>query len=528
MADFIGLDSDCVGDGEDAAQAADVWLHQRLIENAEALSEGLDGASCCFWQDGGPIDGEPGNNHGDRPWASLDWSYPVRIPFYLIPGLKKVEIACCWITHVFGATAAAVDIEWALLDATGQLVARERTTISNVIFDDSGNISAYHDLDLDSAYTGIEQTGTLRLGIKSRIGASYGTRDLAPNLDRRAINADRDLSSLSNPPQAQSPELTALTYNDAALDLLGVEQQSSPSPYLVYVDPVWRPATGGAEITFTASHMSYIQCRGIHVRPVYDPRSLLGVSAASMRARRPVRSTDMAPLHVQPAAYHERPRLLAWGPPGFMPGDRPEKWPFKYHTRFPRARGDLAWNLIDDSIVIPFDSGDIEIVLDLICVFGERTVTALRSGSAQWDLKAVLEQQNVAVDSWATPVEVASNTRSALELDAYVTMPLDPERFLIQEYIYRFPSGTVDVDNIGFPYREGQLYEEDQKLITRITVPLSVSGIVKSDTYRLRLNASYVANSLQDLPMSFVAGLSTNERLSLVCTGYSVYGVGAL
>lgn len=533
MGEFVGLDAEVAGTGDEFAQPADAWVHQQIAENAEILTAGLDGASCTFWQVGLALDAAPDTNQGDRPWLSIDWSSPVRIPFVLTPGLSSVDIDCGWIVNILAGSNRNVSVEWTLFTSGGTRLARvKQDLISTSVWDDVGTRAHRFQLDLDSPYGGEEDVGTLRLRIRSEVGEYASVDyDLEPGVTRprRPTNIARDLPANSNPPVAGDSMVIGL-YSDAhgvALDILGLDRQTSPAPYLVYVDPEWPAATGGAAVGMAALHLPFIQCRWIFVRPVYDEASLTGIVPESLQARRPVLSSQTTPVHLHPKNYHRRPRLLAWGPSGYIPPNRPEKWPARVHTRFQRVRASASPDVVVDvPLVLPWDSGALDICIDVAAIYGENVDRPGVSGSSSWTFTAEILQQNAAVNDWSSADALAEATVSEVPIDTYPTYPAGKQRMLVSEGILRFTSGTVTADNIGFPYKEGQIFSEDEQLLRRIVVSLSDTELDMSTCYRVRLRATYVADSLDGYPALVYSGLDPLDRLYLVCTGFSIWGVG--
>lgn len=525
--DFVGLDDDCIGNGSSSTLALDAWLSQRILGNQRRLTLGVDAASCAFWQEGAALDAAPSTNQGDRPWASVDWSMPVVIPLLLQPGLTSVEMACLWIAYQFG-TASYVDIEWRLLNDSNRVIASSGIIAlpTTLIWDDqSGDAEGVtrFTLDLSGAWSGISELGTLMLRIRSRVGSDTGDNYTLDADGRAGVpyvkNDARDLRPSAAGPLSGDMEIIGLQFSSTSgassvQDVIGLWAQDSPNSDFMSVSP--EPISVNP-LSYDAHHLSYIQCRAIQVRMIYDEDSIGGVDEGELEAQQPIESGTMARLAQSPTSYHKRGRLLAWGPAGRIE-TRAEIWPAKYHTRFSRAYGsDAAATLIDSSISVPWTSGTIEVSIACIASFLQMYFHAGDGvGSSVWTFTLELLGFDTADLDWLTPTVVASSEIDFI-FDTFATGPTRPERHLVGERYWR----------IGYAPREGQLFDEDLRIRRIKKIGVTASGLDMDMSYRLRLTTVADMAGLEAFPLGNEGvPYTTPQRLGLLCTGWTAMGYG--
>jgi hypothetical protein len=522
-------------------EPVDVFAEQALRNNAYYLNIGRNPATLTLFQGDVAFSAEDVDYTFDRPWCSPnDYSTVIRTPIWLSAGLRQVALSMLY----------RVEVPFPAIDATPttggtiyyQLILRDPN--SRVMQTLSGELARTQDVGLgqrEAIYkmatltltiTGsAEGWGTLEFRIKSEMGADSGTTiafGVSGNGSRIYTTTNGSIGFGGSPPTRTSPDLFVLKRPnvDEFFEVFGVVPNST-DPEDVWVFPSF-PSTSGE--TLSVYWATYMQCRSAQIDLIYANDSISPQPLSGLAALEPVRSRQFFSHAFHPLSAYKRPRLIAFGPPGYRP-TRLESWPSGYHTRWPIVSATTAADIIDESITLDADGNacTIDITIDLIATVLSNLAN-LETGTSEWTLTATLYEFDVADNSWATPTTVST---VSLTDELLVTFPVPDASsyFWANEVHSRFQyskrilhDSAAAPEDWQFPHREGQLYAEDSQLIQRATLTLDASAISSNNAQlRLVVSATYTASSLAGFDdQAFYGTTATTDRLQLTNVGYSV------
>ena len=226
---------------------------------------------------------------------------------------------------------------------------------------------------------------------------------------------------------------------------------------------------------------------------------------------------------------YRRKRCLWIGPNGNL-GDTELGWYSGYGPKHARITGNTssAQVFFPASIVPKTDSPKILVLLNLLATYAPsvtggiiqntNTSEALEAatGFAEWTLTADVDRFS---DGSSTPSSVASGDID-LELTHYpqLATPLYP--CLQTELLYK---AQLDGSNDEWPYKEGQLFEEDHTLIQKVAIEVNLSShdpTSNLDPYVLTLSG--LTGDLRQFPLTETV---TASDLVLTVTGCTIWEV---
>jgi len=168
----------------------------------------------------------------------------------------------------------------------------------------------------------------------------------------------------ASPPTRTSPDLFVLKHpdDDEFFEVFGISTNST-NPEDIFIHP-GAVALGGVLPIYW---VTYMQCRSAQIDLIYANDSISPQPLSGLAALEPVRSRQFFSHAFHPLQAYKRPRLIAFGPPGYRPA-RDESWPAGYHMRWPVATASAAANIIDESITLDADgnSCDLDITMDFV------------------------------------------------------------------------------------------------------------------------------------------------------------------
>lgn len=274
--------------------------------------------------------------------------------------------------------------------------------------------------------------------------------------------------------------------------------------------------------------LAYVQVRGIEIHQIFEGET-------DLRAReryQPQKIVDARDEIAHPLSIdrtYRRKRCLWIGPTGTL-GDTELGWYSGYGPRFARVDGNTssAQILFPASIVPKTKAPKILVLLNILAtyepsteggiVFNTSTAEALEAavGEATWTFTASVTRFG---NGSSTPASVTSG-EVEVEL-AHWPHLLTPFRAALQtEHIYRQQqNGVIDV----WPYKEGQLFEEDHQLIQRVALSFDLPShdpSINLAPYAVTLTA--LTEALGDFPLGETV---TASDLVLAVTGCTIWEV---
>lgn len=533
--DFVVLDDEVVEVSGSGPLAVDVYAEQRLRGNAYYLTTGRNPATLTLRQGDVSFSDENTDYPMDRPWMSLDYASGVRVPIAVSRGMKTVRLSilyrceCPYDKVTYDAPVAGGDIYYQirLLSPAGNVIGSTEGTLARTESPSLTQDEAVYDMTQlllnVSAYSGQPGYGTLEFRIKSEIGSDSGSNATLTQAESFSLSASANgtFAYPASPPASTSPDL--LLVKDPSGDYFEIYSMrpNGSAPEDIYVYPfVFYKVDFQFGAVCDLYWMSYMQLRSMQIDVDFDSASVAPIELTALGAHRPVRAAEFLAHAVHPVTLYERPRPVAFGPPGYRP-TRLEQWPSGYHTRWPIATDSASVNFVDESVYLDVDgAGRIEVVLDVIGSFYSPQYGA--DGESEWDIVATLYTYDTPDTSWASPDTVATSTVSPTVKTYRVARPtgiyfdtsaqrFDYPRFLFSKYILHDSQSTPE--DWQFPHREGLLYPEDTGLIQRVVVSIDLSAAA-TGMHRLVVSGTYASDSF-DEPLT--------DRLHLTCVGFAAY-----
>jgi hypothetical protein len=521
-------------------EPVDVFAEQALRNNAYYLNHGRNPATLTLFQGDVSFLTEDSDYANDRPWCSPnDYSTVIRTPVWLSAGLRQVALSLLYRVEVpFPAidstptTGGTIYYQLRLRDPNGRIMQTLDGELARTQDTSLGQREAVYTMaTLTLTVTGSAQGwGMLEFRIKSEIGADSGTTlavGLSGNGSTLTTTASGAIGFGSSPPTRTSPDLFFLKRPnvDEFFEVFGVRPNST-DPETVYIYPAF-PSQSGE--TLSVYWATYMQCRSAQIDLIYAADSISPQPIAGLAALEPVRSRQFFSHAFHPLSAYKRPRLVAFGPPGYRP-TRLESWPAGYQTRWPIASATTAADLIDESITLDADGNacTIDIAIDLIATV-LTNLADLDSGTSEWTLTATLYEFDVADINWASPTTVSTVSLTDWQIETFPVPDASSyfwanngTRFQYSKRILH--DSAAAPEDWQFPHREGQLYDEDTDLIQRATLTLDASAISSNNAQlRLTVSATYTASSLAGFDnQGFYGTSTTTDRIHLTCVGYSV------
>ena len=537
---FSVLDDELVYSGDN--EPIDVFAEQALRSNAYYLNHGRNPATLTLFQGDVAFDAEDSDYANDRPWCSPnDFSTVIRTPIYLSAGLRQISLSLLYRVEVpFPAidsaptTGGTIYFQMRARDTNGRIIQTYAGELARTEDVSLGQREAVYKMDTltltMTTYNGPEGYGTLEFRIKSEIGADSGATVAFAAVGNGSIITTTSNGAIGfggSPPTQTSPDLFVFKRPnvDEFFECYGVRPNST-SPEDVYVYPQFPSA--GAE-TMPVYWATYMQCRSAQVDLIYASDSLSPQPLSGLAALEPVRSRQFFSHAFHPLQAFKRPRMIAFGPPGYRP-TRLESWPSGYQTRWPVVSATTSVNIIDEAITLDADGNAcvVDIVIDLIATVLTNGA-GLDMGTSEWSFSASLQEFDVADTNWDTPTTVSQANVSDIQFETHPVPMLGSyfwqnggTRFQFSKRI--FHDSVSAPEDWQFPHREGQLYDEDKDLIQRQILTVDASGISSNNAQlRLVVSATYNGGSLDGFDgQGFYGTTATTDRIQLTNVGHSI------
>jgi hypothetical protein len=526
---YIGVDEEAYDEAN--SQASDTWLRQRIRGNLAYLQRGIDDATQVYYH---PLSDYEGSLDRDiRPWASLDWSYPIVVPILLDAGLESVTLT------VFGAAFLGLDEGEAPLAVTALdmrldiLDAARRPVASSTTAGIAANLALPRPISRTATIQGgwkkSRQYGWLRFGIRSRVGieASEPENDLTGIAGVLQLT-DTGGGSAWGPRDYAVQQITF--WNSVDGDRFQIRHDIHG---VVPADPslwIWpaQPFSSVPASTYRRRSLGYLVALSGTIQTRHSTDYPSGVALGDLRARQLETASANLRLAQQPTSYHDRPRLIAHGPRGRIT-PRSEEWPASYHERWPWADGDgTTQDLFRDCVFLSSDQPRIETVLYVIVTYYDLANTSAGQGGSvpgwvqdrlsdspfcDWEIAVDVRESGAGTPLGEDSVE--------LTLPAYPTAAV-ASRYLLHKAFLHDAGRVNDPDSVRFATREGQLYEEDLALIVPIPIAVTLDGAIDPE-HPLVISVTAQRTS----PLQNATDLADFEdRLHLTCVGYSIYQWG--
>ena len=170
----------------------------------------------------------------------------------------------------------------------------------------------------------------------------------------------------------------------------------------------------------------------------------------------------------------------------------------------------------------------LDIVIDLIATVLTNGA-GLDKGTSEWSFSASIQEFDVADINWDSPTTVSQANVLDVQFETHPVPMLGAyfwnnggTRFQYSKRI--FHDSVSAPEDWQFPHREGQLYEEDSKLIQRQLLAVDVSGISSNNAQlRLVVSATYTGSSLEGFDdQSFYGTTATTDRIQITNVGHSL------
>lgn len=540
--EFIALNDEIV-DAEVAP--ADTFIRHILYAQNEFLLRGADAVNCTY-VDGATKPGDGAPFYGGRPWASFAPACVSLTPYWLESGVNGPLV------HLYISQDSAWDVDiWVVLrQADGTVVGLSSTysahSLTNDYEDDAHHVTL--PVDLTTPYQGPEQYGRLEVWVRSHWEDTAVDTWTPGAVINEPITAEKDLyitDTVSYAPTDYPSDghvgLSFLITSESGdgADLLGLYYRPTLTGERLLIDRTLT-AFVGEDVQQTA--LGWVQCRGISIQRRRFNGSVTQISK-NMLAAELVEDGSVAAAQAQKARkYHDSPRLLSFGPAGWINQRTDEHQLYGIPSRWTHTWAyynppdDLYSTLIDDSLVVRREQPTIDVTLLLISSIHTGWAGS-DIGSAQWDITVSVQEMGGSALDWtgATTIETITET---IDVTAWPSaaegVSVSRSRFLRQRRFsmtgFEFgDKGSTDDQQTAF--RDSHLYSEDFALITPVTITLDLDLDVSDldRLFRLRVHGEYVDNSLTGISeggAAASAAISLGDQLELCCVGYAVHQRG--
>ena len=542
--DFKGLDGDVVASNDGDDEVLDTWLEHRLRGNEYYLLQGRESIS---WQPYAGSSSLTDYQSGDRPYASLEWSTILCVPWVYEPTLSSIIFDLYYRIASSGVDTENYYVKYELRDAEYKVLASKTELLSNT----AGSTPTWQthgvEVELDRKVQK-RQTGWLIIWGQSILDSDYTGSDvdlIGHYHQWKEFNTTPifGAGSGSPPNNTYAGEMVLVgqfdetngTGSPLVIDIFQDQNFSAPG----LPTPI---ATGfhNFRADYRQKWLTYIQVRSITIEGVHD-LAQAGYPSEQIRANIPVRG-EAATAHARLAREAEsRPRCIWLGPtPTFGDSELIDgqwasyEWAQRWRYVIAENADGTPVNFSDASVRLATDDPTVDVWLWLIGVhirprykpFGMEpsTYEALidEAASASWEITATLSQLTDGDASWASATEIGS-TSITTRITHYRDDPSGVWPFLYQQFLL----AGGDSSEYDFVFREGQLFESDISLLrpVRISVPLSgLDSLAKLTQFcRLSLTAEYLGGAIFPVVDDPNSPANTTDNLRLVCVGASAW-----
>ena len=563
--DFKGLDSDVVTSNDGDDEVLDTWLEHRLRGNEYYLLQGRESIS---WQPWAGSSSLTDYQSGDRPYASLEWSTILCVPWVFEPTLSSIIFDLYHRVGSTGSNAEDYQIKIELRDAEFKLIGGAEETLSNTSASSPTWQTHRIEVDVDRQVRK-RQTGFLIVWGRSRVDSIYdsGDRLFEGKYENYWVNADPGLGDVWLTDSGNAPgtnyehEIALISVEDSgnnpitsvALDVWRtaddpLDASSPPQGAFCYPTPKYVSAvTEFGNYYFERYYISYLQLRSICIEPVHTIGEQ-GYPSEQIRANIPVKGSA-ATAHARLArSAIARPKPLWIGPEPRAANSESEGAEWITHSYGERWRwltaSDVSVSagvLSDATVFLDVDDPHVDVWLWVIGVhlldrwnlgsLSWLTQTAeldaerlfSEAATASWSLEVEVEQLDNGDASWASATSLGTASTS-VRLTHHPDDPLGAWPFLFQQWLL---AGRDDASDYDYVYREGQLFEPDMALLRPVRVSVPLSGLDTAARLgrpcRLIVRAQYDGDPVFPLIANPDDNRNSADYLRLVCVGASAW-----
>jgi hypothetical protein len=584
---FVGIDEDGLGDGGATSNPASSGLQNRIAGNLLYLAPGV--TTCSF----APVVANSDVNlaTGDRPWTSLLWS---SVGIWTIPGDVGFEGVRLGGVYNCESNSTQNDVRFmACISRAGSIPIQNMNVFTLANTQNASNpdyttlFATPSDGDVIFDAAGIKSPGEFVLslwvqGVPSGDSAVTGesasfkwaTCEHATDTGFTSGNAfyhqqsanPYDTAAAGVPLESAYLEVTGGFPSGSARYEILAQVNTTNDALLVF------PTPGSvSSLTVKLSYLSWLQLRGLWIKPIYRSDSILRQPQKAIEANKTFTSAQVIKHATAIRSLYNRRRLLAVGPQGILDStsgreeyqgrDYPYRWPFVDGDETPAESGGSSTHTDPNTDYLPLieqcvfiDGEDPTLVVDchFIAVVADEyaahsnfgsavnpggsipvsTKAANYIGEADWDFELKIHQlvnnaSPTTTEWWDSsdktnlvPGATGNSGETWTErLDLYPTSEFAPSATLktIQTLV-NFDASS----DLAWANREGQLFLDDHGLLQhmRFAVPLTNMSTATATGRPIRVRLEAALNSV----IRWCTGQTTDTaKVRLMLVGFSIW-----
>jgi hypothetical protein len=517
--DFIGIDDESFDTTSSDCPPLDTWLEHRLRANAQHL---ITQGNQVSWA---PLSGRSNDlsdatgKNNIRPYASINTSTIMFVPWLIEPGLKQVSIHGIGRVGDEGGTNSYIT----KLRLDTQQLTGEQEYIE-VLANTEADTPEFQPFEVALSYdTAVQfrEVAPLELwgNAPSQNNATAGSASLGSGDVRGPIlysDANFYADSAATRPNTSALD-TMYTVPGAGnagvrMDHMQTRDYGSDEGMVTYPPPV-------AASTVQKYYMSYLQLRGLEVQQTFQDTTAQAKS--ELEAGKPELG-EIAGLHIiRTNAVQKRAKPLWIGPRG-QAAPSEDGWPTGYTTRFARIAGDATDTAVFSANVFPSTDNCTLLVMAYVLPCFDQTIynrgslfglVEEESIEGHWNIGAKVHELQTGED-WSTATELG-NSLDTLSGNDPIPLVLQHLPFdltgqipaLLTEFMVR---KGIDSAN-GFAMKEGQLFAPDIPYLTLVQTTVDITRDASGELpcrvqlhldYDTRDTANYFNNTDTDLDTS--------------------------
>lgn len=541
--DFVGLDADILGDGDTDTQAVDVYVAQRLRANQYFLNAGRSSVARSYFNNGDAED-DDGAYAGERAICGMQPSYPIVIPIKLKRGLNAVTLNLLYNVNDQGVSGGGVDYSLQLRDRFRNTIQASNGTLTNA----ADGYTIQEARVTIRGYADTEGLGEVVFRIQSQDAGAKGSSVTITSAGgpRWVLSSAGSVFNASTSPATNDPSIEYLQSDDTgiAVDIFGVDDTGSKGSGNDIIFPDREGA--GPELfsgAFSLRRLTYLQIRSISVGLEYEEDRFGRVGLGNLQAKQTIKGPTTIGQAEAINQFDRAPKLVSWGPGDYTDARQQASWATDIRLKWPIAIGDGAEDtIIDDTILATHENPSFEILMYVIATVEVSAglsvgVPESAEGKSDWIFDVTAEQFDTADSDWTTPISLGTSQTTQVGINTYQN-DYRFSRYLRSKTILHDYSGTTgsvfagnasaNFDDWQWAYKEGQLYDEDFRLITPIRLRVD-STLTHPDTLtpiRLRVGATYDDGTVELEALGDVtAASSLGESFHLTVIGYTIYEI---
>lgn len=526
---FVAIDNDAVAGNSPDVPPLDEFVADAIFNNLAFLDAHPHAVSFT------PLSHNAGAYTaylGERPLGSMRPSSVLFLPWLYQRDLDRIEVSGLARAAAEDSSGAGVTLEVRLYRQSaregegGEAAGWETFRGAGASLESKSSSPPWQDFEVSVDGVGISSEYIAPLALRVRSSGGDGdpvTRLIARTRQSLLFEIDQSSYYQGSSAAAPNPDSLETQYSLAdsyAFDHLANTDQDNqiavtPSP--LELEQIRR------------YQMGYVQLRGLELAQGF--RSRYPPSPAHFEAGRPVLGETEMTLPIWRDNIHRRARPVWIGPTGERP-DAESGWPANYRARFTRAPIDGATHtLIDASLRLTTPNPRLLVLAYFAPLFDEsvRTIAgsvrrvADEAPVVPWRLFCMADRLENGMSSWSEATDLGTDLLPGLDLS-------DAEDPNIIHLTHLPILGTGD-DPLGwsehvmmaggFPFREGQLFAEDEPRLHLHTASFALSGLDQGGIIRTRLLATAPPEGVNWNG----ARLQDAAKLRLVCVGATIWEV---